>query len=214
MLNKKSNLILLKKVIPWLLLFGIAFFLYFNETVEKKEEPYSFKVLSGSEINSGEEMERQNEQEEELSEKFIFVDVSGAVKKPMVVKLPEGSRVFEALDLVGGVNETADTKTLNLASVLMDGEKIYVQTKEEVGKEETSFAMDCPIDAEQTSKVNLNKADSTALQKLKGVGPSTAQRILDYRKEYGCFKNIEELKNVKGIGEKTFEKLKNELYVN
>ncbi|MEA4987895.1 MAG: helix-hairpin-helix domain-containing protein [Anaerovorax sp.] len=228
MLKNKNNLHQMKKVIPWLLLFGIAFFIYFGEKLQPSDE-LKIEAFSDNEIKNTEQAEAnkridedadKNTNMDEISSieeqtKFLFIDVSGAVHNPMVVKVPEGSRVFEAIDLAGGIMENADTKYLNLAQTLTDGEKIYVQTKEEASSE---AVVDSPItnhkfEAANENKVNLNQADSMELQKLKGVGPSTAERILEYRREYGSFKSIEELKNVKGIGEKTFEKLKNNLYI-
>lgn len=229
MLKNKNNLHQMKKVIPWLLLFGIAFFIYFGEklqpTDELKIEAFSDNEIINTEqtdanrrINDGTDKNNNMDEistNEEPETKFLFIDVSGAVHNPMVVKVPEGSRVFEAIDLAGGIMENADTKNLNLAESLIDGEKIYVQTKEEASSKVKvdSSITNRKIETVNENKVNLNQADSIELQKLKGVGPSTAERILEYRREYGSFKSIEELKNIKGIGEKTFEKLKNNLYI-
>ncbi|WP_324824031.1 helix-hairpin-helix domain-containing protein [Sinanaerobacter sp. ZZT-01] len=224
MLKNKYTLSQIKKVIPWLLLFGIAFFIYFGEKIKDQEsgdiELFPKEKISEIEKSSGDEV---SDEAEELNEKdnkvlednVIFIDVSGAVHKPSVVQLTEGSRVFEAIELAGGINEEADTKNINLAQTLKDGEKIYIQTKEEAlsGTKVESKIHTNKEGGDGENKINLNRADSMELQKLKGVGPSTAERILAYREQYGAFKSIEELKNVSGIGEKTFEKLKNYIYI-
>ncbi len=231
-LKSKCDLSKIKKVVPWVLLIGIAFFMYLGEKIEQHKAA-DLQVISQEkkedadiQANDG-ESDPVLEEERQGIETVIFIDVGGAVVSPCVVQLPQGSRVFEAIDSAGGLKANADTKNLNLAQVLNDGEKIYVLTKEEAvssadsansvsktsGEGVTNTKTNVGVTSTKTDMVNLNQANSQALQTLKGVGPSTAERILEYRKQYGAFKSIEELKNVKGIGEKTFEKLKNYIYV-
>ncbi|MDR0518952.1 MAG: helix-hairpin-helix domain-containing protein [Clostridiales Family XIII bacterium] len=169
----------------------------------------------------------------------IFVDVAGAVKLPDVYELGAGSRVNEAIAAAGGLTEAADTRYLNRAVALNDGDRIYVPTKKEVESGEpipASAGMDAGAQGSPTaangsgtannagasgtannaaadSKVNINTADSAALQTLNGVGPATAQKIMDYRAQHGNFAKIEDIKNVSGIGEKTFEKLRDYITV-
>ncbi len=157
----------------------------------------------------------ENESEKAVDES-IYVDVGGSVNMPGVVRLPHGSRVFEAISSAGGVKEGGDTSSLNLASVLSDGDKIYVPNAADangsVQVNESSFFVN---DATQTSsgKVNLNRATAAQLQTLSGIGPATAAKIISYRTEVGPFKTIKELMNVSGIGEKTFQKLEKSLEV-
>ncbi|MDR1068925.1 MAG: helix-hairpin-helix domain-containing protein [Clostridiales Family XIII bacterium] len=150
----------------------------------------------------------------------IYVDIAGAVQNPGVVEMDAGSRVFQAIEAAGGQLATADASVINLAAPLNDGEHIYVPTKEEVAKgtyaQQGAATGGDPGAASQgdaQGKININTADATALQQLNGVGPSTAQKILDYRNSNGKFTTIEQLKNVSGIGEKTFEKLKEHICV-
>ena len=162
----------------------------------------------------------ETEQEEEL---FIVVDVSGEVMAPSVYTLSGGSRVYEAIEAAGGLTESADTRNTNLAAPLSDGMKLYIPNKKDVNEEHKSTG-EAPgtryVNGNVSSNagsaagaknglININTADSTELQKLTGVGPSTAEKIITYRNEFGKFKGIEELMNVSGIGEKTFAKLKN-----
>jgi competence protein ComEA len=149
----------------------------------------------------------------------IYVDVAGAVKKPGVVSMDAGSRVFQAIAEAGGETKDADTRAINLAAALNDGEHIYVPTKEEAAAgnypqgSAANSAGDSAAASPANGKININTADSAALQQLNGVGPVTARKIIDYRNSNGKFKTIEDLKNVSGIGDKTFAKLKDYICV-
>jgi competence protein ComEA len=159
----------------------------------------------------------------------IFVDVCGAVRSPAVYELGPGSRVYEAIEAAGGLAEAADIRYINRAAALVDGDRVYIPTAEEVASGEplpgSAGLVGASSGAAQggqsaanggsdgTAQVNINTADATALQTLNGVGPATAQKILDYRDQHGPFAKIEDLKNVSGIGEKTFEKLKDHIRV-
>ena len=150
----------------------------------------------------------------------IYVDVGGAVASPGVVVLPEGSRIFQALEAAGGVLSQGVTRYLNLAAVCEDGGKIYVPEEAELEEADSGvgqtaagqtglMGQDAGISASgQTSeKVNINLADSAALQTLSGIGPSMAQRIIDYRNQNGRFAEAHDLTKVSGIGEKTLNKI-------
>jgi len=162
--------------------------------------------------------------EEEIEK--IFVDVEGAVLSPGVVILDSGARIFEALEAAGGVLEGSETKYINLAAICSDGEKLYVPTEVEVneqntGKEmeglfETSMDLTGNPDSSLTSspgKVNINTADSAELQTLTGIGPSMAERIIDYRNQNGKFSTVDQLTSVSGIGEKTLSKIYDKICV-
>ena len=144
----------------------------------------------------------------------IWVYVSGAVRQPGVYELPEGSRLFEALERAGGMAETADPDFLNQAEVLLDGVQIKVPTKEEVAsgiaeKEQP----DLPGAAAESSgasggKVNLNTATKEELMTLPGIGEAKADSILSYRESAGGFQSIEQIKEIEGIKDGVFEKIK------
>ncbi|MGN0702241.1 MAG: helix-hairpin-helix domain-containing protein [Lentihominibacter sp.] len=139
----------------------------------------------------------------------IFVDIGGAVKTPMLAELPQESRVEDAITAAGGLTEDADLSTVNRAEFLEDGQKVYIpflSADSEAGAEVSQWES-------STGKVNINTADSTALQTLNGVGPATAEKIIDYRSDNGSFRKPEDLKNVSGIGDKTFEKLKDDITI-
>lgn len=171
-----------------------------------------------------EESKQENEVQEKTEEtenKKIIVHVSGAVKNEGIVELEEGARVANAIEKAGGVRDDAYTKDINYALKLEDGMKIYVPTIEETKQEKeevniNSESSNYIISSNNTKtnensngqKVNINNADESELDELPGVGPSTAQKIIQYRKENGEFKSIDELKNVSGIGEAKFQKIK------
>lgn len=169
----------------------------------------AFFVFLTKADNIEDEIQIENEvaaTEESVSSLDIFVDIGGAVKNPQVVKLPEGSRVEDAIKAAGGLTDKADLTDINRAAFLEDGEKVYIPEVYEEG--ETSGSM-----SQEDNRVNINTADSDELQKLNGIGPATAEKIIDYRDEHGRFSNIEDIKNVSGIGDKTFEKFEDDIKV-
>lgn len=145
----------------------------------------------------------RGDQDEVIGE--ILVHVSGAVEKPGVYTLPEGSRWIDAIKLAVPT-EQADLHRLNLAAVLSDGQKIPVPTV--IENEATSPDVALTTDSLSTNKVNINTASIEELNTLSGIGPALAQRIIEYRQVNGDFKSIEEIKNVSGIGEKKYQAIK------
>ena len=128
----------------------------------------------------------------------MMVHITGAVKQPGVVSLNQGARLIEAIELVGGVTETADLDSLNLARKLQDEEKIHIPAIGEVSQSSLTG---------ENTKVNINTASLEELKSLPGVGDVIAQGIIDYRQKNGGFKQLEELKNVTRIGDKIYEGL-------
>ncbi|MDN6327451.1 MAG: helix-hairpin-helix domain-containing protein [Alkalibacterium sp.] len=141
----------------------------------------------------------------------VVIDIKGAVKKPGVFSLETTERVIDAVDAAGGVLENADTKHINFAQMLEDEMYIYIP---EIG-EEISQTVDLETKNQiKGEMININHADENDFATLDGIGPSKAAAIIDYRDENGSFKTIEDLLNVTGIGEKTFDKIKERLKVN
>jgi competence protein ComEA len=140
----------------------------------------------------------------------VVIDIAGEVMKPGVYKLKNGSRVDEVLIAAGGLGAKADRdwveKNLNKAEKVFDGQKIYIP---KIG-ESTIINSNTPL-VRGVAVVRINSATLEELDKLDGVGPAIAQRIIDYRTENGGFKSVEEIKLVPGIGDKMFEKIKNEI---
>ncbi|MCW2747184.1 MAG: DNA-binding protein [Nocardioidaceae bacterium] len=132
----------------------------------------------------------------------VVVDVAGKVVRPGIVTLPAGSRVIDALKAAGGAKPKADTTSLNLARVLADGEQIVVGLPAVAGA-----ATDGSV-AAPGAKVSLNSATSEQLDQLPGIGPVTAAAILKWRSEDGPFRTVEDLLDVKGIGDATLAELR------
>ena len=147
------------------------------------------------------------ENEEETKEKEeITIHIIGEVKYPGIVILKSGQRIVDAIEAAGGETEEADLNKLNLAQILNDGDKIYVPNK-------TDEIEDYKDTTGESSTVNLNTATLEELTSLPGIGESTAQKIIDYRRQNGKFKAIEDLKNVSGIGESKFDNIKDKITV-
>lgn len=160
---------------------------------------------------------------------YIVVHVCGAVEHPGVYELKENSRVMDAVTAAGGLSEDADSEYVNLASILADEDKVRIPTKEEVtmlseGKitesdigvtnQKSSEITDENTDGSTSDKVNINTADSAQLCTLPGIGQTRAESILAYRREHGSFSKIEDIMQVSGIKESSFQKIKDRITVN
>lgn len=150
--------------------------------------------------------------------KRLFVDVKGAVKKPGVLEVPSGARLDSVLALAGGTIKNADLNQVNLAQEVQDQQIIYVPKRgEKMPAQFSSGSVTATSESGGANatggNVNLNSASKEDLQTLTGVGPSKADAIIQYREENGQFGTIDELTEVTGFGEKTFEKLKDKLSV-
>ncbi len=144
----------------------------------------------------------------------IYVDLKGAVKHPGVYALDQGSRVFDLLEMAGGLTEDAAERALNQAQLLVDQQSLYVPTMaeweaESQGPQANVVGSQAPlVSSPNSGKVNVNQADLAQLETLPGIGAKKAQAIIDYRTANGSFHSLEDLGKVKGIGPKMLEKLK------
>ena len=154
----------------------------------------------------------------------IAVYVSGAVASPGVYTLAEGARACDAVEAAGGLREDASADSVNLARKLADGEQLAIPTQEQAASGAASQAGGAAVSdvgaagssAQANAAlrpVNINTAGLEELDSLSGVGPATAQAIIDEREANGPFSSIEDIQRVSGIGEKKFEKLKAEICV-
>lgn len=145
----------------------------------------------------------------------LAVHVSGAVQHPdQVYYLPQGSRISDAIQKAGGPAEGSDLSGINLASLLSDGQKVYIPFEGEepvMVTEESSAAV--LIGEPGSGLTNINFATTIELEALPGIGEKYAQRIIEYRTQNGPFQSIEEIKNVKGIGEAVFAKIRDSITV-
>lgn len=205
--------------------------LYYYNFVKICEEPKKLETPIEQNISV------QNQSEEVV---YLTVDIKGAVKKTGVYKLPKGSNIQDAINMAGGITSKASTNNINLAKKIQDEMVIYIFTKDEIKKKETVnevacetpkcecetiIVNECPtVDktltdnsnnqtTDKQEKVSINNASLEQLMTLDGIGESKAKAIIEYREMNGPFKTIEDIKNVSGIGESAFEKIKDNIAV-
>ncbi len=150
--------------------------------------------------------------------KNIIAHICGGVKSPGVYTLPENSRVKDFIDAAGGASKDGIIDAINLARIVRDGEKIVIpQTGKTSACNETGGTGSEPVPQispeENKGKIDINTGTLADLDSIPGIGPVIAQRIIDHRNTNGNFKSVEDIKEVKGIGEKTFEKIKDYIEV-
>lgn len=216
-LTKTQKIIIAVGIICILIVIGI--FLY------KRTQDTDYSTLM---LEPEEEVKENNiEQEQEKIENKIKVHVAGYVEEEGMVELAEGARIADALEAAGGATLEADLSRVNLAYVLQDGQKIYIPSILEVEEEEaeeeeyiTEGSGGVILEEgeeeknnEAEGKVNINTATQTELETLNGIGPSTASKIIEYRKQNGNFQSIEEIQNVSGIGDSKYESIKDDICV-
>lgn len=174
---------------------GIAGFYFFNSRP-------SMQPALVQDLNAGAIQEKVLENPVNL-----IINVAGKVNNPGVYQLPQGSRVIDAIKAAGNQRKGVDISDINLARLLVDGEQILVgSAKPSAGKNSVKkITSDNPLD--------LNRATIAQLDTLPGIGPVTAQRIIDYRTKVGRINSVEELKKISGLGGAKFEEIKSLLRV-
>ena len=217
--NKKK--IIISAVL--LLILVVAFAIYMIiENENHSEFDLENEVLEQNTENAGNiaNLEVVNEIAEEKEK--IAVHITGEVKKGGIIYLNQGARIVDAIKEAGGETKQADLSQVNLAYELQDGQKIYIPNKKEKISQyiTENSGNNVIIEDSNTStqkggsgKVNINTANQSELDRLPGIGPSLAERIIEYREENGNFKNIEDLQNVKGIGDAKFADIKDKVTV-
>lgn len=215
-------------------LLGISYLFYYNSNKEVKEDAVVIKKK---------EKKEENKETNEEIQKYIYVDIKGAVTNPNVYMIEEGKRVIDAINTAGGILEDADTSILNLSKKVTDEMCIIVYTKEEIDEyrkqgleskeivkklEENLLQVNDYNDAQikenktitsnntnniSNEKISINTATKEELLTLSGIGESKADAIVKYREENGEFKTIEDIKNVSGIGDALFEKIKDNITI-
>ena len=139
---------------------------------------------------------------------YIVVEVKGEVTRPDVYELEEGSIVKELIDMAGGLTKEADISRINRAKKLQNHELVVIGN---INDKENTNMIEESSEAEYDGLININSANLEELKKISGVGDVKAQSIIEYREKNGGFKSIDEIKNIDGIGEKTFEKIKDKI---
>ncbi len=141
----------------------------------------------------------------------IYVYVCGEVKEPGVYGFKAGARVRDAIEAAGGFNEHAAVNYLNLADWIADGEQIYVPDEDEVTNRPAGSDKETELGGSYL--VNINTAGTTELSSLAGIGEQRAKDIVAYREKHGAFSCIEDIMNVSGIKEATFERIREQICV-
>jgi competence protein ComEA len=140
----------------------------------------------------------------------LRVHVNGAVQNPGIYTLPADSIVQDAINAAGGLTQSAVLHNLNLASPLEDGELIYINSPDESGQ---GNLLSSTLLNPDTPKINLNIATASEMELLPGIGPSLAQKIIDFRQENGPFETIEDLLDVSGIGPSKLEEIREHVVI-
>ena len=199
-----------------------------EETAERQETAEAdeaYAEVSGETVSTGNVEDGVPEPDRAVQQVLCYVYICGEVQSPGVYTLPEGARIYEAVDLAGGFTAQAAESWLNLAEPVTDGMKLEVPSKAQV-KDPAWQAQSRSTAAGngaggsagssasgQTALVNLNTASLEELMTLKGIGQARAEDIIRYRKEAGCFTKIEDIMKVPGIKDAAFQKIKDNITV-
>lgn len=212
---KKENLLKYLLSIAIITIF-LSVFLFYNISSSETEK----QVLSLNEFTHEED---SNEIKiEDVQNENIFVEIKGEVLNPDVYELEKGSIVRDLILVSGGLTEIGDTSNINQARELQNGECIVVLSKQEILDMKSSSNEILKVDNvnnfnvesfSDDDKVNINTASKEELKTLSGIGDGLAEAIISYREENNGFNEIEDIKNVSRIGDKTFEKFKDKITV-
>lgn len=185
-------------------------------------------VSEESKDNKEKEGNEEDKKENISSETGIFVHIDGYVNNPGVYQIKENERTNVLIEKAGGLKNGYSIKNINLAAKLSDGDKVYIPSIEEekilgnqnnnnvntVGKHiNNGNNSNNNVSITKNNKININTANVSELKQITGIGESTANKIIDYRENVGKFKKIEDIKEVKGIGDSKFESLKNKITI-
>ena len=179
--------------------------------------------------NKENEGNEEDKKENISSATGIYVHIDGYVNNPGVYQIKENERINVLIEKAGGLKNGYSIKNINLAAKLSDGDKVYIPSIEEektignqnnnnnanIGGKHTNNGnnLNNNVSITKNNKININTANVSELKQITGIGESTANKIIDYRENVGKFKKIEDIKEVKGIGDSKFESLKNKITI-
>ncbi|MDH5160195.1 helix-hairpin-helix domain-containing protein [Heyndrickxia oleronia] len=188
----------------------IVIFLFIGKSPREKLDIHTSNFSAYLE-ESGQK-EDEDEDQKNSADIKIIVDLKGEIINPGIYEANDGERVQDLITKAGGFSKNADKLKVNLAQKVKDEMVIYVP---KIGEEINVSLFDEAVSTTNNSegKVNINSANKDQLQTIPGIGPSKADAIIEYREQKGEFKKIEDIKNVTGIGEKTYEKLKDSISI-
>lgn len=213
-LSKKQLAIMIG--IGAIIIFVIGYYIY---KISIPQESYEQLDIVSEDVK---EQNKENVENNKEETNQIIIHIAGEVKNPGIVKIREGARIADVIEQAGGLTEQANITNINLAYVIEDGQKITIPSKEQDTQEYISNNSGEGVIEEnqktntastKNTTININKASKEELQTLQGIGESTAQKIIDYREQNGNFKQIEDIKNVQGIGDSKFEAIKGSIKV-
>lgn len=182
---------------------AVIFFIY--SSIDSQSE---LTDINEEMINMEEQPKKKEIVDSAANEKppVMMADIKGAVVRPGVYVIDEDDRVIDLIELAGGLTKEAEAASINFAMRVSDEMVIYVprmgESTSDLGPEQNGQQ------SQDNKKVNLNSASKSDLETLPGIGPSKADAIIEYRETTGPYKSIEDLMSISGIGDKTFEKLK------
>lgn len=182
----------------------ISFMLKNNEKRSTEPVPFDSWIESAALVESSVE---SIVTESEVA--FFIVDVKGEIMRPGVYQVEQGMRIDDVIQMAGGVNENAETREINFSRLLEDQMMIYIPHKDD----EAIIQSPAESQSSHERRININIANETELQVLTGIGQKKAQQIIQHRTENGLFRTIEELTDVSGIGQKTFEAIREQITV-
>ena len=187
-----------------------------NENVPSKFQASETKHPSQNQAANPEPVPQKTSQPPQI----MYVYITGEIKKPGVYKLSGDARIFQLVDMAGGFTSKADTESINLAENVSDGSHVHIGTKSKAlhqppripgvpADKQTRITNASTVrnPAVKSSLININTAVASELEKLPGIGPALAQRIIDYRNTHGNFARPEDLINVRGIGQSKLSQL-------
>lgn len=167
-----------------------------------------------STVQTGTPDEKNGQQTElQTRQSKIFVHIAGAVKSPGVYELDEDARLYQLVEIAGGMTKKAQKDSVNLAEKLTDGQMVLILTKNEYQKQRADSEDKAEQSSQENDLLDINLATVEELMGLSGIGETKAKAIIAYRDENGAFQTIEDIKKVSGIGEATFNNIKSEITV-
>lgn len=228
----------MKNKIFYLIIFFVLVAFVFSFGFSKKEEVVKAEMISDNSNIEKKDTTRENKTKENDNSELIKVDIKGAVKNPGVYEISSNKRVIDVISLAGGLSNNANTNYVNLSTKLKDEMVIWIYTNDDISKLELEKSSvkymvkecNCPVvdnttclnnkndkddskDSSDDKLVDINKASLEDLTKLSGIGEGKAQQIIEYRNKNGNFKTIDDIKNVSGIGEALYNKIKTNIKV-
>ncbi len=201
-----------------------------SNSVVEASAPSSLKKNS----NENEEIKKKDTKDAKVENTKIKVDIKGSVVSPDVYEVDSNARVIDVINIAGGVTEDADTDSINLSKKVADEDVIIIYSREEMENNKKSYEEKieyCKNDnnsacatkvvtfdeesnnSNETGVININTATVEDFMKLSGIGETKAKSIIEYRDSVGKFNSIEDIKNVSGIGDSIFDKIKDSITI-